>query len=136
MSEEHLNEEPERLELPLPVDWMSRDALKVLRRLHGQGYEALLVGGCVRDLMLGGHPKDFDVATSARPGEVKRAFRNCRLVGRRFRLAHILFAQSTIEVATFRRRPGKGDPGEAAIGRLAEAAGSETPGGGDEGAGV
>ncbi len=97
---------PVLLELPLPVDWVSWDAIKVLRRLHHLGHVAYLVGGCVRDLMLGRYPKDFDVATSARPREVKRAFANSRLIGRRFRLAHVLFARSTIEVATFRRTPG------------------------------
>ena len=105
MSEDNRQDEPERLELPLPVDWMNWEALKVLRRLHGRGHEAFLVGGCVRDLMLGYQPKDFDVATSARPRDVKRAFHNCRLVGKRFRLAHILFSGATIEVATFRKRP-------------------------------
>jgi len=72
---------------------------------------AFLVGGCVRDLLLGLTPKDFDVATDALPEEVKRLFRNCRLVGRRFRLAHVFFGQETIEVATFRATsaPGEGD---------------------------
>ncbi len=105
MSEENSRHEPVRLELPLPVDWVSWDAIKVLRRLHYLDHDAYLVGGCVRDLMLGRYPKDFDVATSARPREVKRAFSNCRLIGRRFRLAHVLFSGSTVEVATFRRSP-------------------------------
>ena len=78
-------------------------ALKVLYRLSGLGYTAYLVGGGVRDLLLGREPKDFDVGTSAKPGEVKRAFRNCFLVGRRFRLAHIRFGAKVIETATFRR---------------------------------
>ena len=64
-------------------------ALKVLYRLHKAGYQACLVGGAVRDLLLGLHPKDFDVATDATPEEVSKLFRNCRLIGRRFRLAHI-----------------------------------------------
>lgn len=82
------------------------DAAKVVRRLTRSGYQAYLVGGCVRDLLLGRTPKDFDVATSARPSEVKAIFRNCRIIGRRFRLAHILFGGSKIiEVATFRRDP-------------------------------
>ena len=78
------------------------DALKVLYRLSGLGYDAYLVGGGVRDLLLGRTPKDFDVGTSARPNEVKRAFRNCFLIGRRFRLAHVRFGHKVIETATFR----------------------------------
>jgi len=74
----------------------------VLYRLREVGYEAFLVGGCVRDLLIGITPKDFDIATSASPEEVKRAFRNCRLIGRRFRLAHVFFGREIIEVATFR----------------------------------
>ncbi|HEY9148121.1 MAG TPA: polynucleotide adenylyltransferase PcnB [Gammaproteobacteria bacterium] len=81
---------------------ISENALKVLYRLSKAGYEAYLVGGGVRDLLLGREPKDFDVATSATPEEVKRLFRNCRLIGRRFRLAHVHFGRDIIEVATFR----------------------------------
>ena len=77
-------------------------ALKVLYRLNKAGYQACLVGGAVRDLLLGQHPKDFDVATDASPEQVKELFRNCRLIGRRFRLAHIHFGRQIIEVATFR----------------------------------
>ena len=79
------------------------DALKVLYRLSQLGYTAYLVGGGVRDLLLGRKPKDFDVGTSARPNEVKRAFRNCFLIGRRFRLAHVRFGEKVIETATFRQ---------------------------------
>ena len=79
------------------------DALKVLYRLSSLGYVAYLVGGGVRDLLLGRQPKDFDVGTSAKPNEVKRAFRNCFLIGRRFRLAHVRFGQKVIETATFRQ---------------------------------
>ncbi|MBT8128346.1 MAG: polynucleotide adenylyltransferase PcnB [Gammaproteobacteria bacterium] len=82
-------------------------ALKVLYRLHKAGYQACLVGGAVRDLMLGRHPKDFDVATDATPEEVSKLFRNCRLIGRRFRLAHIHFGRQIIEVATFRAPHGE-----------------------------
>ncbi|MCS6946489.1 MAG: hypothetical protein NZM12_02600, partial [Steroidobacteraceae bacterium] len=87
------------------------NALRVLYRLSEAGYAAFLVGGCVRDLLLGRQPKDFDVATDALPEEVKRLFRNCRLVGRRFRLAHVLFGREVIEVATFRATgaPAPGD---------------------------
>lgn len=81
---------------------ISKYALKVLYGLHNAGYQAYLVGGGVRDLLLGLHPKDFDVATNARPEEIQRLFRNCRLIGRRFRLAHVHFGYHIIEVATFR----------------------------------
>ncbi|CAM3770885.1 polynucleotide adenylyltransferase PcnB [Rheinheimera salexigens] len=81
---------------------ISPNALKVLYRLKDAGYDAYLVGGCIRDLLLGQQPKDFDVVTSAHPEQVKQVFRNCRLIGRRFRLAHIMFGREIIEVATFR----------------------------------
>jgi poly(A) polymerase len=81
---------------------IDENALKVLYRLHNAGFRALLVGGGVRDLLLGIKPKDFDITTDATPEEVKALFRNCRLIGRRFRLAHILFGREVIEVATFR----------------------------------
>ncbi|MEM6640694.1 MAG: polynucleotide adenylyltransferase PcnB [Pseudomonadota bacterium] len=81
---------------------IAEPALKVLYRLHNSGYQAFLVGGGVRDLLLGGRPKDFDVATDASPEDVRRLFRNCRLIGRRFRLAHVHFGREVIEVATFR----------------------------------
>ena len=80
------------------------DALKVLTRLRQFNHTAYLVGGSVRDLLLGRRPKDFDIGTSAHPYEVKRIFRNCWIVGRRFRLAHVRFGAKTIEVATFRRQ--------------------------------
>jgi poly(A) polymerase len=81
---------------------ISENALKVLQRLKKAGFEAYLVGGCVRDLLLGREPKDFDVATNASPEQVKQVFRNCRIIGRRFRLAHVFFGREIIEVATFR----------------------------------
>ncbi|HKM95499.1 MAG TPA: polynucleotide adenylyltransferase PcnB [Buttiauxella sp.] len=81
---------------------ISENALKVLYRLNKAGFEAYLVGGGVRDLLLGKQPKDFDVTTSATPDQVRKLFRNCRLVGRRFRLAHVMFGPEIIEVATFR----------------------------------
>ncbi len=83
-------------------DEISKSALKVLYRLHKSGYQAFLVGGCIRDALIGLHPKDFDVATNATPEEVKALFSNCRLIGRRFRLAHVRFGREIIEVATFR----------------------------------
>ncbi len=81
------------------------DALKVLYRLSARNHAAYLVGGSVRDLLLGRKPKDFDVGTDARPNEIRREFRNCFLVGRRFRLAHIVFGKKVIETATFRKAP-------------------------------
>lgn len=81
---------------------ISENALKVLYRLNKSGHEAYLVGGGVRDLLLGKKPKDFDITTDATPDQVRKLFRNCRLVGRRFRLAHIMFGPEIIEVATFR----------------------------------
>ncbi|WP_072010819.1 MULTISPECIES: polynucleotide adenylyltransferase PcnB [unclassified Serratia (in: enterobacteria)] len=81
---------------------ISENALKVLYRLNKSGYEAYLVGGGVRDLLLGKKPKDFDITTNATPEQVRKLFRNCRLVGRRFRLAHVMFGPEIIEVATFR----------------------------------
>ena len=91
---------------------ISKAALRVLYRLNEAGYQAYLVGGAVRDLLLGGHPKDFDVATNATPEEVKKLFRNSRLIGRRFRLAHVVYGPEIIEVATFRgtgEEEGDGD---------------------------
>jgi poly(A) polymerase len=81
---------------------ISDAAIKVLKRLQQANFEAYLVGGCVRDLLLGLVPKDFDIATGARPEQVRGVFRNCRLIGRRFRLAHVFFEDHIIEVATFR----------------------------------
>ncbi len=81
---------------------ISAPALKVLYKLREAGFQSHLVGGAVRDLLLGGHPKDFDVATDATPEQVRGLFRNCRLIGRRFRLAHVMFGSEIIEVATFR----------------------------------
>lgn len=81
---------------------ISDNALKVLYRLNKSGYEAYLVGGGVRDLLLNKKPKDFDITTNATPEQVRKLFRNCRLIGRRFRLAHIMFGPEIIEVATFR----------------------------------
>ena len=85
------------------------DADKVVRRLARHGFQAYLVGGCVRDLLLHRTPKDFDVATSATPKEIRQLFRNCRIIGRRFRLAHIFFGPKIIETSTFRANPREGD---------------------------
>ncbi len=95
-----------RHDAALEESLLDADAARVVRRLERAGFEAYLVGGCVRDLLLQRRPKDFDIATSARPDDVRSLFRNCRVIGRRFRLAHVLFGGGkVIEVATFRRRP-------------------------------
>jgi len=90
---------------------ISPNALRVLYRLRDAGFGGYLVGGAVRDILVGGHPKDFDVATDATPEQVKGLFRNCRLIGRRFRLAHVVYGREIIEVATFRANidDGSGD---------------------------
>ena len=87
---------------------ISANALRVLYRLREGGFAGYLVGGAVRDLLIGGHPKDFDVATNATPEQVKALFRNCRLIGRRFRLAHVVYGREIIEVATFRSNEDDG----------------------------
>ena len=92
------------------------DALKVLYRLKDHGHAAYLVGGSVRDLLLGRRPKDFDVGTSAHPYEIKKLFRNCWIIGRRFRLAHVKFGAKVIEVATFRRQVPEPPPEGATTG--------------------
>lgn len=90
------------------------DALKVLYRLHQFNHAAYLVGGSVRDVLLGRRPKDFDIGTSAHPYQIKKLFRNCWIIGRRFRLAHVRFGAKTIEVATFRRHVPPGTENEPA----------------------
>ncbi len=114
---------------------ISPNALKVLYKLKEAGFQAFLVGGAVRDLLLGIRPKDFDVATNALPDEVRRIFRNCRLIGRRFRLAHVHFGQEIIEVATFRAAaaPEREDPPE---GEDADDPDGDADAGGGAGAGV
>ncbi len=99
---------------------ISPSALRVLYRLHEAGFGAYLVGGAVRDLLLGEHPKDFDIATDATPEQVKHLFRNCRLIGRRFRLAHVVYGREIIEVATFRANidDGSGDREQDREGRV------------------
>ena len=89
------------------------DALKVLYRLKDAGFSAYLVGGGVRDLLLGRRPKDFDIGTDAHPYQVKKLFRNCWIIGRRFRLAHVVFGKKVIEVATFRRQVTDDEMAEA-----------------------
>lgn len=99
---------------------ISENALKVLHRLKEAGYSSLLVGGCVRDLMLGREPKDFDVVTDASPEDIRKLFRNARLIGRRFRLAHVRFGREIIEVATFRALPRTATGDEAEDARTGE----------------
>ena len=98
-----------RPEHPVSRKQIAPEALKVLYRLSAAGKQAYLVGGSVRDLLLGRRPKDYDVATDARPGDIRRIFRNSRIIGRRFRLVHVLFRDQIVEVSTFRREP---DPDE------------------------
>src|ERR1044071_2007293 len=98
-----------RAEHPISRRDIDADALKVLYRLHEAGNIAYLVGGSVRDLLLSRRPKDFDIGTSAHPYQIKKLFRNCWIIGRRFRLAHVRFGQNVIEVATFRRQVEAGE---------------------------
>src|SRR6186713_1361510 len=91
------------------------DALKVLYRLRQFDHIAYLVGGSVRDLLLSRRPKDFDIGTSAHPYQVKKLFRNCWIIGRRFRLAHVRFGLKTVEVATFRKHIPAGSESESAF---------------------
>jgi poly(A) polymerase len=104
---------------PIASRRLSAGAQKVLRRLRQHGRNACLVGGSVRDLMLGRRPKDYDVVTDARPEEVRRLFRNSRIIGRRFRLVHVLFSDEVVEVSTFRGAPDPEDqrrsPGELLV---------------------
>jgi poly(A) polymerase len=110
--------------MQIAPDQIDPDAAKVVQRLRDNEHLAYLVGGCVRDLLLGGRkPKDFDVVTSATPQEIKRLFKNCRIIGRRFKLAHIFYGPKIIETATFRANPREleeedGDGGEAESGDL------------------
>jgi len=107
--------------LPRPEHIISRkgidaDALKVLYRLKNHGYVAYMVGGGVRDLLLARRPKDFDIGTSAPPAQVKRLFRNCFIIGRRFRLCHVRFGNKVVEVSTFRKQ-SPAEEGETLIRR-------------------
>src|SRR6267142_4248205 len=113
-----------RDEHPISRRDIDPDALKVLYRLRQFDHIAYLVGGSVRDLILGRHPKDFDIGTSAHPYQVKKLFRNCWIIGRRFRLAHVKFGSKVIEVATFRRQVA---PGEEAVQDAAPAPAAPSP---------
>ena len=96
---------PIQAPLPFRRDFLNRRAVAAVRRLQKHGFESYLVGGCVRDLLLGSRPKDFDIATSARPEQVRRLFRRARIIGRRFRIVHVHDGRDVFEVATFRRAP-------------------------------
>jgi poly(A) polymerase len=99
---------PKVVHQPIPEQDLDPDAVRIVRRLTRFDHTAYLVGGCVRDLLVGRKPKDFDIATTATPRQVRRAFSNCRIIGRRFRLAHVYFQNGkVIEVATFRARDGR-----------------------------
>jgi len=108
-----------RADHPISRKNVDPDALRVLYRLHQSNFSAYLVGGSVRDLMLGRRPKDFDIGTDAHPHQIKRLFRNCWIIGRRFRLAHVKFGTKTIEVATFRKQvsdtPPEAAPGDETV---------------------
>ncbi len=119
--QEEIRHVPTRIPRPehsVSRNQISKSALKVLYQLHNAGYQAFLVGGCVRDLLLNITPKDFDVVTNAHPEEVKSLFRNCRLIGRRFVLAHVHFGKEIIEVATFRAHHSDGEGGSMVNGRI------------------
>jgi poly(A) polymerase len=96
----------------IPLEVLDQDALRVISRLERQGFEAYLVGGCVRDLLIGRIPKDFDLATNAHPRQIKRLFRNGRMIGRRFKLMHIYYGNHIVETATFRREPYAREEGD------------------------
>ncbi|MBK5258348.1 MAG: polynucleotide adenylyltransferase PcnB [Thermoanaerobaculia bacterium] len=98
----------DRSDHPISRRSIPENVLKVLYRLHRSGYRAYLCGGSVRDLLINRQPKDFDIATDAHPTEIRRLFRNSRIIGRRFRLAHIMFQDMIVEVSTFRREPERG----------------------------
>ena len=114
---ENIESEPRAAHRVVPADGIrpgdvDQDALRVLSRLQRSGFEAYLVGGCVRDLLLGRKPKDFDLATAAHPRQIRRLFRNGRIIGRRFRLVHVVYGEHVVETATFRREPPSGDNGD------------------------
>ncbi len=101
-----------RDEHPISRRDIPENVLKVLYRLHRSGYRAYLCGGSVRDLLVDRTPKDFDIATDAHPTEIRRLFRNSRIIGRRFRLVHIIFQDGIVEVSTFRREPERSEDAE------------------------
>lgn len=104
-----------RAEHPISRKDIDPDTLRVLYRLKDEGFESYLVGGAVRDLLMGRHPKDFDIATSARPNDLRKIFRNSRVVGRRFKIVHVFFGSKNIEVATLRSQVEPRDDGDLYI---------------------
>src|SRR5262245_52763382 len=112
---------------PIPLNLIDPDAAKIVKRLRRFGHTAYIVGGGVRDLLLERTPKDFDIGTSARPNQVRKLFRNCLILGRRFRLAHIYFHDKIIEVATF--RSNQPEDVAAAAAEAVESAAGGRPGG-------
>lgn len=102
----------DRSDHPISRRRIPENVLKVLYRLHRSGYRAYLCGGSVRDLLMNRTPKDFDIATDAHPAEIRRLFRNSRIIGRRFRLVHVIFQDGAVEVSTFRREPERGEDPE------------------------
>jgi len=102
----------DRSDHPISRRRIPENVLKVLYRLHRSGYRAYLCGGSVRDLLMNRTPKDFDIATDAHPAEIRRLFRNSRIIGRRFRLVHVLFQDGAVEVSTFRREPERAEDPE------------------------
>ncbi|MCU1350225.1 MAG: hypothetical protein JWO56_3255, partial [Acidobacteria bacterium] len=102
----------DRSDHPISRRRIPENVLKVLYRLHRSGYRAYLCGGSVRDLLMNRTPKDFDIATDAHPAEIRRLFRNSRIIGRRFRLVHVIFQDGAVEVSTFRREPERSDDPE------------------------
>ena len=97
-----------RYPLPFNPRRLDRRAVDIVKRLQWDGHEAYLVGGCVRDHVLGLRPKDYDIATSATPGQVRRLFRRSRIIGRRFKIVHVYAGREIYEVATFRKEPPRG----------------------------
>lgn len=121
MQEKSLNKKPIRIpraEHTLSRTHISQATLTVLYQLYRAGYQAYLVGGAIRDVLLGQTPKDFDIVTNARPDEIKGLFRNCRLIGRRFLLAHVRVNKEIVEVATFRAQHKEGGDGLMEQGRI------------------
>jgi poly(A) polymerase len=105
----------DRSDHPISRRRIPENVLKVLYRLHRSGYRAYLCGGSVRDLLMNRTPKDFDIATDAHPAEIRRLFRNSRIIGRRFRLVHVIFQDGAVEVSTFRREPERGEDPEVLL---------------------
>lgn len=100
---------------PFKRSFLDRRAVSVVRKLQEEGFETYLVGGCVRDLLLGSRPKDFDIATSAPPEKVRRLFRRSRMIGRRFRIVHVHHGREIFEVSTFRAAPPKQQEGKVKV---------------------